>query len=43
MPELPEVETIKRSLAQKITGLTIREVKIYLPKIIQIPPRLMPR
>jgi formamidopyrimidine-DNA glycosylase len=37
MPELPEVETIKRSLAQKITGLTIREVKIYLPKIIQIP------
>jgi len=36
MPELPEVETIKRSLAQKITGLTIREVKIYLPKIIQI-------
>ncbi|HAG08877.1 MAG TPA: formamidopyrimidine-DNA glycosylase [Desulfotomaculum sp.] len=37
MPELPEVETIKRSLAQKITGLTIREVKIYLPKIIQGP------
>ncbi|GAB6273366.1 MAG: bifunctional DNA-formamidopyrimidine glycosylase/DNA-(apurinic or apyrimidinic site) lyase [Peptococcaceae bacterium] len=37
MPELPEVETIKRSLVQKITGLTIREVKIYLPKIIQVP------
>lgn len=37
MPELPEVETIKRCLTQKITGLTIREVKIFLPKIIQRP------
>jgi len=35
MPELPEVETIKRSLAPKIIGKIIREVKIYLPKIVK--------
>jgi len=37
VPELPEVETIRRQLAQKILGLTIRDAAIYLAKIIQKP------
>lgn len=32
MPELPEVETIKRQLDKLITGLTIKEVEILTPK-----------
>lgn len=35
MPELPEVETIVRSLRKKLTGLQISEVKIFLKKCIQ--------
>ncbi|WP_031518160.1 bifunctional DNA-formamidopyrimidine glycosylase/DNA-(apurinic or apyrimidinic site) lyase [Desulfofalx alkaliphila] len=35
MPELPEVETIKHSLQTHITGLTIADVKVFLPKIIR--------
>ncbi|ABB15292.1 bifunctional DNA-formamidopyrimidine glycosylase/DNA-(apurinic or apyrimidinic site) lyase [Carboxydothermus hydrogenoformans] len=35
MPELPEVETIKRTLAPKILGKTIYRVEVYLPKIIK--------
>ena len=35
MPELPEVETIVRSLREKLSGLRIREVKIFLKKCIQ--------
>jgi formamidopyrimidine-DNA glycosylase len=32
MPELPEVETIRRGLEKKIVGLSIREIKILSPK-----------
>lgn len=35
MPELPEVETIRRSLAPKIVGKEIREVEVRLPKIVR--------
>lgn len=37
MPELPEVETIKRSLSKKIIGLEITGVTVYLPKVIRMP------
>ncbi|AEG14206.1 Formamidopyrimidine-DNA glycosylase [Desulfofundulus kuznetsovii DSM 6115] len=37
MPELPEVETVKRTLKERLPGLTICGVDIYLPKIIQTP------
>jgi len=37
MPELPEVETIKRSLEGLITGLTFREITLNMPKIIRTP------
>ncbi len=32
MPELPEVETIKLSLAKKIIGLTIKDIQILNAK-----------
>jgi formamidopyrimidine-DNA glycosylase len=35
MPELPEVETIRRQLSVKLKGATIREVKVFLPKILR--------
>ncbi|MGB9803029.1 bifunctional DNA-formamidopyrimidine glycosylase/DNA-(apurinic or apyrimidinic site) lyase [Desulfofundulus sp.] len=37
MPELPEVETIKRTIKEKLPGLTICGADIFLPKIIQRP------
>jgi formamidopyrimidine-DNA glycosylase len=37
MPELPEVETIKRELERAVVGKTITEVLIYNPKVIQEP------
>lgn len=37
MPELPEVETVKRTLNELITGKTIEDVVITLPRIIQRP------
>jgi len=37
MPELPEVETVRRSLEEKISGLTITDVDIYLEKLIKEP------
>ncbi len=37
MPELPEVETIKRTLETKIPGLSFTGVEIFLPKIIKNP------
>ncbi|TSC95729.1 MAG: formamidopyrimidine-DNA glycosylase [Parcubacteria group bacterium Athens1014_10] len=36
MPELPEVETIKLELEGKIKGKKIKEIKIKLPKIINL-------
>ncbi|GAV23560.1 DNA-formamidopyrimidine glycosylase [Carboxydothermus pertinax] len=35
MPELPEVETIKRSLIPKILGKIIHGVVVYLPKVVK--------
>ncbi len=37
MPELPEVETVKRTLNQLIKGKQIAEVIVTLPRIIQRP------
>lgn len=37
MPELPEVETVRRSLEALITGKTIRSVTVNLPRIIRTP------
>ncbi|SEB80663.1 DNA-formamidopyrimidine glycosylase [Paenibacillus sp. GP183] len=37
MPELPEVETVKRTLNMLITGKTIESVQVLLPRIIQKP------
>lgn len=33
MPELPEVETIKRELERTVSGQTIKAIKIYKPKL----------
>ncbi|NPV27588.1 MAG: DNA-formamidopyrimidine glycosylase [Firmicutes bacterium] len=35
MPELPEVETVKRTLEKKIVDRVITEVEVALPKIVQ--------
>jgi len=35
LPELPEVETIKRTLARKVIGRKIVEVNVFLPKIVK--------
>lgn len=37
MPELPEVETVRRTLEQLVVGKTIQDVTIRLPRIIQRP------
>lgn len=37
MPELPEVETVKRTLAQLVVGKKISHVTVSLPRIIQRP------
>ena len=37
MPELPEVETVRRTLNSLITGKTIRKVTASLPRILQRP------
>lgn len=37
MPELPEVETVRRTLNNLITGKTIEHVQVRLPRIIQKP------
>ncbi|MCG9969382.1 DNA-formamidopyrimidine glycosylase [Pelotomaculum terephthalicicum JT] len=37
MPELPEVETIMRTLQPKLTGLKFIDAQIMLPKIIRTP------
>jgi formamidopyrimidine-DNA glycosylase len=37
LPELPEVETVKRTLNELITGKTIAHVTVRLPRIIQKP------
>jgi formamidopyrimidine-DNA glycosylase len=37
MPELPEVETIAASLRRKVTGATIREVRVAHPSYVRFP------
>ncbi|MFF2483946.1 DNA-formamidopyrimidine glycosylase [Paenibacillus sp. NPDC058071] len=37
MPELPEVETIRRTLNELVAGKTIKSVTVNLPRIIQKP------
>lgn len=37
MPELPEVETVKRTLNQLVKGKTIDRVSVHLARIIQRP------
>lgn len=37
MPELPEVETVARTLKSLIVGKTIESVQVFLPRIIQKP------
>ena len=39
MPELPEVETIKKELLENIKGKKITDVKIITPKVINYSPR----
>jgi formamidopyrimidine-DNA glycosylase len=38
MPELPEVETIKRTLESLVIGKQIEDVDVFWPKIIKNPP-----
>lgn len=37
MPELPEVETIRRTLNELVIGKTVERVSVHLPRIIQHP------
>ncbi|GAA5416322.1 formamidopyrimidine-DNA glycosylase [Paraliobacillus ryukyuensis] len=37
MPELPEVETVRKTLEQLIIGETIERITVYWPKIIKSP------
>ncbi|SDZ12647.1 DNA-formamidopyrimidine glycosylase [Thermoactinomyces sp. DSM 45892] len=37
MPELPEVETVRKTLEQLVVGKTIQDVSVHLPRIIQRP------
>ncbi len=37
MPELPEVEIVKRTLAEHIVGKTISKINVIYPKIIRTP------
>lgn len=37
MPELPEVETVRRSLQPKLAGLKFTGAEILMPKIIRLP------
>lgn len=37
MPELPEVETIKRDLEKRILGKKIIDIEVYKPKIVKEP------
>lgn len=41
MPELPEVETIRRGLQKTIVGKKIAEIEIRLPKIVSIGPKVV--
>ncbi len=38
MPELPEVETIKRQLQKSVVGKTVSDVSVYLDKMVKVGP-----
>ncbi len=38
MPELPEVETVRRGLTQLVEGSTIKSVDVLYPKMINLSP-----
>ncbi|MFC5735287.1 DNA-formamidopyrimidine glycosylase [Cytobacillus gottheilii] len=40
MPELPEVETVRRTLKELIIGKEIKDVSVFWPKIIKFPEEL---
>jgi formamidopyrimidine-DNA glycosylase len=40
VPELPEIETIVRGLASKITGRTIERAEVRLPRVTISPPKV---
>lgn len=37
MPELPEVETIRRNLLEKVKGLKVQRIELLSPKFIEFP------
>src|SRR5690554_4725232 len=37
MPELPEVETVRKTLEALVLGKEIKEVSVFWPKIIKLP------
>ena len=37
MPELPEVEAIRRVLEPQVQGLTIQDIGVHRPEIIEHP------
>lgn len=43
MPELPEVETIRRELARLVVGTTFARVEVRLPKMVNLPPETFAR
>lgn len=43
MPELPEVETIRRDLQAVLPGRTIRRIQVDLPKMVKLPLRTFRR
>lgn len=43
MPELPEVETIRRQLEQVLVGKTIRETRVFFGKKINVPAKKFTR
>lgn len=36
MPELPEVETVRRTLADVVTGRKITAVQVFLPRLLKM-------
>ncbi len=43
MPELPEVETIRRELARRLTGKVFGSIEVRVPKMANVPARRLQR
>lgn len=41
MPELPEVETVRRTLQELVIGKTIAHVSVFWPKMVKHPEELV--